>query len=144
MSLELIIGIVVLMIVGSIIAGVVSRRVPRKLKTNYFTAKWQELQQCCKSKETWPQAIISADKLLDQALKRRRFKGKSMGERIVAAQRKLSNNDAVWFGHNLYRKIIDDPEMALKEADVKQALLGIRQALKDLGAFEENDKSRNS
>ena len=139
MSIELIIGIVVFIIVGLAIAGVISKRVPRKLKTDYFTTKWKELQQCCKSKETWPQAIISADKLLDQALKRRRFKGKSMGERIVAAQRKLSNNDAVWFGHNLYKKIIDDPDLALKEADVKQALLGIRQALKDLGAFE-NDK----
>jgi hypothetical protein len=139
MKLDIIIAVFVGITVLLGIAGAIYKRRPRPLKPDYFMEHWKELQQYCRDKQTWPQAIMSADKLLDYALKRRRYKGKSMGERLVAAQRKLSNNDAVWFGHNLYKKIIDDPELSLKEADVKQALIGIRQALKDLGAFGNGD-----
>jgi hypothetical protein len=41
----------------------------------------------------------------------------------------------VWFGHKLRNKIETDPDMKLKEDDVKGALLGIRRALKDIGAL---------
>lgn len=143
MKLEIIIGAVFTVFLLLTIGGFIFKRRPRPLKPEYFVAKWKELQQHCKDKQMWRQALVNADNLLDQALKRRRFKGKSMGERLAAAQHKLSNNDAVWYGHNLYKKIIDDPETTLKEADVKQALIGIRQALKDLGAFgqEENQNA---
>lgn len=114
------------------------RRRPRRLKTNYFQEKWRTLQKLCASKETWPQALIDADKLLDEALKKRRYIGKTMGERLTKAQRILTDNEAVWFGHKLRSKLEHDPEMKLKENDVKQGLLGIRQALKDLGAFSDD------
>jgi hypothetical protein len=58
-----------------------------------------------------------------------------MGERLTKAQRVLSNNEAVWFGHKLRKKLESEPGMKLREKDVKQALIGIRQALKDLGAL---------
>lgn len=111
------------------------RRRPRKLKTSRFQDKWRELQKLCSNKETWPNAIVAADKLLDEALKRRRFLGKSMGERLTKAQRVLTDNEAVWFGHKLRTKLDTDPETKLREKDVKDALIGIRQALKDLGAL---------
>src|SRR5262245_26477366 len=91
-----------------------------------------QLQKYCSSKETWPLAVITADKLLDEALKKRRLKGKSMGERLVAAQNRLTDNDAVWFAHNLSKKLIDETAIRLTQADVKRALTGFRQALKDL------------
>jgi hypothetical protein len=111
------------------------RRRPRKLKIVRFQDRWKELQKLCASKETWPQAITNADQLLDEALKKKRFIGKTMGERLTKAQRLLTDNEGVWFGHKLRSKLETDPETKLKEADVKQALLGIRQALKDLGAL---------
>jgi hypothetical protein len=120
-----------------VFAGILLRRRPRPLKTERFQDKWREMQKLLASKETWHQAIIDADKLLDEALKKKRFGGKSMGERLTKAQRLLSNNEAVWFGHKLRTKIEGDPKTKLKEADVKQALLGIRQALKDLGALSD-------
>lgn len=107
----------------------------RKLKTAYFKAQWTELQKLCASKDTWGLAVTNADKLLDEALKKRKFKGKSMGERLVSAQRDLSDNDAVWFAHNLSKKILEDTISRLREADVKKSLVGIRQALRDLGAL---------
>jgi hypothetical protein len=139
MSVEAIIAIGGLIIIGLtfmvIFSRLVMKKVPRKLKEDKFQAKWQELQSFCKDKATWPDAILAADKLLDEALTKRRFKGKNMGEKLVSAQKIFSNNDDVWFSHKLSKKIQEDPTLKLKEADVKDALLSLRQALKDLGAL---------
>jgi hypothetical protein len=125
-------AVLVLLLAAAII---MLRRRPRRLKTVRFQEQWRDLQKLCASKDTWPQAIINADKLLDEALKRRRFGGKSMGERLTKAQHVISDNEGVWFGHKLRSKLEADTTAKLKESEVKQALLGIRQALKDLGAF---------
>jgi|AntRauTorckE6833_2_1112554.scaffolds.fasta_scaffold00406_11 hypothetical protein len=118
----------------------VYRRLPKRMKQLRNQQKWSELQKLCKNKETWPDAVSAADKLLDDILKRKLFKGKSMGERIVSAQRSLSDNDAVWFAHNLAKKTKEDDAPQLKEAEVKKALLGFRQALRDLGALQHGNK----
>lgn len=115
--------------------AILKRRTTPKLNHEYFLMRWKELQGLCSDKKTWPLAIIDADKLLDEALKRRRYKGRTMGERLVTAQRDLSNNDAVWFAHKLRNKIVHEQHIGLKESDVKSALIGFRQALKDLGAL---------
>lgn len=119
-----------------IVVFLVYRRIPKKLKTDKFMGQWKELQSLLREKKNWPQALMDADKMLDTALKRRKYKGKSMGERMVSAQRSLTNNDAVWFAHNLAKKVLTDPDARLKEADVKAALIGFRQALKDIGALQ--------
>lgn len=111
-----------------------------RINVNQFTQQWKDLQTFCKQKETWPQALQEADKLLDTALRKRRFKGKSMGERMVAAQRVINNNDGMWFAHNLVRKLTEKPESRLKEQDVKSALVGYRSALKDLEALAPSQK----
>lgn len=135
----LIIGGAVVGIVVLLLGGVLFFRRPRKIKQDRIHDRWREMQKLCASKETWSEAIIKADKLLDEVLKKKRFGGKSMGERLTKAQRVLTDNEGVWFGHKLRSKLEADPSTKLKESDVKQALFGIRQALKDLGAFP-NDK----
>ena len=112
-----------------------TKRKRRPLNKDYFTERWKEYQKLCASKETWPLAIINTDKLLDEALKKSGYRGKSMGERLVAAQRDLSDNDLTWYGHKLRNKLVHEPDIRLKEDDVKDALKGIRQALRDLGAL---------
>lgn len=111
------------------------RRKPRKLNQSYYQERWQELQKLCKDQATWPLAIIDADKLLDDALKRSKYRGKTMGERLVAAQRDITNNDEVWFGHKLRNRLVHESNVRLTEQSVKEALVGIRGALKDLGAL---------
>jgi hypothetical protein len=108
----------------------------RKLKVAKFTERWKTLQQLCADRKTWSQAIVEADDLLAEALKRTRYKGKTTGERLVAAQHQLSNNEAVWFGHKLRKRISADELPKLKKNDVVTALAGFRQALRDLGALE--------
>jgi hypothetical protein len=108
----------------------------RKLNVAKFTERWQALQHNCANRKTWPQAIIEADDLLCEALKKKHYKGKTSGERLVAAQHDLSDNEIVWFGHKLRKTIATKDVRKLKKSDVLSALAGFRQALRDLGALE--------
>lgn len=124
----------------AVVLFLLKTRIPRKLKTDRFASQWKDLQQYCRDKQTWPQALQSADALLDSALRRRKFRGKSMGERMVSAQKVITNNDAMWYAHNLTKKITAEPTTRLKESDVKTALIGFRSALKDVGALRTETK----
>ena len=126
---------VVVLAVALIAGGVLLRRRPRQINVDQCQEQWREMQKLLASKDTWKQAVVDADKLLDTVLKKKKFVGKTMGERLTKAQRLLSDNEGVWFGHKLRNRIESEPDAKLKESDVKQALMGIRQALKDLGAF---------
>lgn len=109
----------------------------RKLNTDKYTARWKGLQANCSSRKTWPQAIIEADNLLSDVLKRKGFKGKTTGERLVSAQHQLSSNDTIWVGHKL-RGVMEQPDLdvrKLKKKDMVVALAGFREALRDLGAL---------
>ncbi len=82
-----------LLVVG--VASYVARKRFAKLDVVRFSDRWKEVQGLCTQENTWPLAVINADKVLDDALKKSNFKGKTMGERLVAAQRRLSDNDGV-------------------------------------------------
>lgn len=115
---------------------VIKRRRKYKMNTQLYMEKWLELQKNCASRKTWPQAIVEADALLDQALICRGYKGRTTGERLVAAQRALSNNESVWFGHKYCQSVLDKDVRKLRKQDILEALHGFRQALRDLGALE--------
>ena len=129
-----IVGAILILIVlfGS---SFVVRRSRRNSKLANFRPRWQDVQKLCSKSDTWPVAIINADKLVDEALKLTGFKGKTMGERLVAAQRTLSDNDGAWYGHKLRNKIVHEDVPKLQKADVQGALKGLRQALMDLGVL---------
>ena len=111
------------------------KKVPRRLNQEYFQAQWTELLARVKTSDGMILAIIDADKLLDEALRKRHFSGKTMGERLVAAQRSLSDNDAVWYAHKLRNRLVHEPNVRLKKREALTALTGFRQGLKDLGAI---------
>jgi len=131
--------LLLLMIIGLPVIFIAVRAIRRRrtsLNPDLYGLKWKEIQGLCKDRSNWQSAIIQADKLLSKALRKRRFKGKSMGERMVSAQRVMTNNDSMWMAHNLAKKVIIDPAIRLRENDVKAALIGFRQSLKDLGALQ--------
>jgi hypothetical protein len=130
-QLAIVVGVVWLIFVGV----VVFIKAPKRLKRDKFKQKWSMLQERCPDKSQWAIAIQEADDLLDEALKKKRIKGKTMGERLVAAQKKFTDNDAVWYGHKLRTKLDIDPELPLKKQQVQKALFGLRQGLKDVGAL---------
>lgn len=132
--LAIVAGLII--VVMLFVTAFLKRQTRRKLNVDYYIKRWKELQKLCGDPSTWPLAIIDADKLLDEALKQTRVRGKTMGERLVSAQHDLSNNDAVWFAHKLRNKLVHEDYGQLKQGEVKDALMGFRQALKDLGALK--------
>lgn len=130
-------------LIGAIIFGILilillsrfGRRIIRPLNRSYFDKKWSELLSRVKTSEGMTLAVIDADKLLDEALKRKGYRGKTMGERLVAAQRELSNNDGVWYAHKLRNRLVHEPDVRLRKNEARNALAGIKQGLHDLGAL---------
>lgn len=124
-------GMIVLALIGRYSEKISSYRVYQKR----FQKKWLELLNLVKTPEGMSLAVINADKLLDEALRRRHFKGGSMGERLVSAQHNLSDNDRVWYAHKLRNRLVHETDARIKKKDAVRALEGIRQGLKDLGAL---------
>ena len=131
----------IIVIIGGIaaLAGIVYfviRKLPKRRKSFHYTRKWRELQKLCADKSTWPDSIVAADKLLDEAMINRRITGKTMGERLVEAEKDLTNNDALWKAHKLANLIKQEKEeVRLKETDVKESLVAFRQGLRDMRAL---------
>jgi hypothetical protein len=125
----LLVGVLVLVIVT------IASRKTATLNKDYFQHKWGELLKLMESETGRRLAVIEADKLLDEALKRRHVSGKTMGERLVSAQKLLSNNDSVWHAHKLRNRLVHEAEVRLRQGDVEQAMRGFRQALRDVGAL---------
>ena len=135
------IGLITLIAVGALVLGGLGFlfwrwKRPPKLKQDYFKSQWQELQKLLRNPERWDVALIQADQLFDLALKKNRYRGASMGERMVKAQKIFTDHDSVWFAHKLRKEVESDPDFKLTEKDLKDALIAIRQVLKDLGALK--------
>lgn len=130
--------IIIVIVFGIAVLALLSRFAPRRtihLDQQYFQHSWLELLARVKTPEGMMLAVIDADKLMDEALKKRHFKGKTMGERLVSAQRVLGDNDAVWYAHKLRNRLVHEPNVKLKKKEAQTALAGFKQGLRDLGAF---------
>lgn len=114
--------------------GYVSQNNP-ELDRTPFREAWKKVAEKAQHESTWEMAIVNADKLLDAALKKRGYKGSTMGERLISAKKILSNRNAVWDAHKLRNRIVHEDSVRLNEAKVYEALKGFENALKDLGAL---------
>ena len=130
-------GLMALILLATVYLG----RRYKSLDKSYFENRWKALQKSCVNKKQWCQVVVDADGLLDEALKKRHYRGKTTGERLVSAQHKLTQNDAVWFSHKLRNKIIENKLSKISKKDTLEALNGFLQALRDLGALSEPTKS---
>src|SRR5882672_3030558 len=100
---------------------------PKRLNQQYYQKKWLEILARVKTYDGMILAVIDADKLLDEALRKRNYKGKTMGERLVAAQHQISDNDAVWYAHKLRNRLVHESAVRLRKNEAKNALSGFRQ-----------------
>lgn len=126
------IGIIVFGIIVLALVGMIGKKRFGPTGQKYFRDKWMELLTRVKSPEGMVLAVIDADKLLDEALRRKHYKGKTTGERLVAAQRDIKDNDAVWHAHKLRNRLVHEPNVRLKKSEAQNALAGYRACLKDL------------
>lgn len=123
-------------VLSLILLVLIVRRLPKRMKSKKFVQKWRALQKKCTDESKWPEVLKEADMLLDEALRRKRIKGKTTGERMVEAGKYFTDKESVWFAHKLRKRYEANPQAKLTKEQMKKALLGLLQALKDLGAVK--------
>jgi hypothetical protein len=101
----------------------------------YFSRRWQDILKLCSDESSWMQAIIQADVLLDEALRKKHYKGTSTGQRLTSASRAISDPDAVWSAHKLRNRLTHESGVRLTKNIVIRTLEGFRSALRDLEAM---------
>lgn len=123
-------GIILVLIVGK------GRSASGLNKEKYHSA-WLGIEQQLKRNDdkTFFLTVLNADKLLDQALRERGFKGSTMGERMKSAKSSWTNANHVWSAHKLRNQIAHETNVRISFDDTRRALAAFKQALKDVGAI---------
>lgn len=132
--LTLVLAVIAAVIILFALFGLVGKNQPG-LEKGPFREAWRGIVEKAGSEATFALAIINADKLLDSALKKRNFKGETMGERLVSAKNILSKRQRVWEAHKLRNRLVHDENVKLDRKKTLEALKGFESALKDLGAL---------
>ncbi len=141
-NIELIIYLVVGLLLILALSEI-TRSVLKKRKENYqiFINRWKNLMNLAKKKSQWNQLIIEADKLLNDVLKYKHYKGKNLADKIVSAQRQFKNNDKIWSCHKLANKIQQDGYVLNDKQQLLDAVNCYREAFNDLGIFKKDKSS---
>ena len=135
MSPEKTIALIGVVIIALTLIVFISRKLPKRIKSHLYIKKWRDIQRLCANPDDWSHAIVHADMLLNEVLIKKRYSGKTTGERMVNAGEIFSSNDGIWKAHKLANKIKQSGVANLKDSEVKEALIAFGQSLRDLGAF---------
>jgi hypothetical protein len=102
-----------------------------------YQSRWLDIESSVvyDNRDSVQMAILSADKLLDQALKDTGSKGATMGERMKDRQGAWSNANAVWAAHKLRNQIAHEDNVQISQDTARRALASFKQAIKDVGAM---------
>lgn len=97
--------------------------------------KWQAvLDKLDKNNESdYKLAIIEADKIFDDLLKRLGYIGDDMGERLKQISSvQLANIDDVWQAHKARNRIAHEPGFKIKRSEAEQVVKIYQRAMKNL------------
>jgi hypothetical protein len=138
-SISVIFFLAAVLIVAALLFAVITltKRGPRSLDVEKYRTRWMTIEQQLKQGETtsYAMCILSADTLLDQAMKDRGVQGATMGERMKQLQKTWSNANNVWGAHKIRNQIAHEPDVRLDYNGTRRALASFKQALKDVGAI---------
>ena len=132
----ILVAVLLAAVVGVIYLSVASKSSSR-LHVQKYQASWLAIENGVSrdNAASWQMAIMNADKLLDQALRERRYRGKTMGERMKSANKAWRNIDHVWGAHKIRNRLAHEPDMTVDYNTTLRTLSVFKQALKDLGAI---------
>ncbi len=113
------------------------RKGGQSLDVDKYRTQWLKLErQLIRDQESsYHLVILNADKLLDQALRQRGYKGQTMGERMKAAKDTWSSANNIWTAHKIRNQIAHEPDVNVRYEDARRSLAAYKQGLKDLGAI---------
>ncbi len=78
------------------------------------------------------QAVIEADKLLDELLTKKGYKG-SLGDKLKKAGPAFTNVNDVWSAHKLRNRLAHELDVKIGDNEGKAALRSFEKAYRDLG-----------
>jgi len=127
----LVVGVLLIIVIA------LTKKGPAQLDVEKYRSRWLTIEQQLKRDEisSYHLCILNADKLLDQALREKGFKGETMGERMKNAREIWNNANAVWTAHKLRNQIAHETDVRVEYEEVRRALAAFKQGLKDLGAI---------
>lgn len=85
--------------------------------------------------DSYQWAILSADKLLDKALRESGARGNTMGERLKQLGGRFQDINGVWTAHKLRNQIAHEVHGEINPAVARRMLRIYKNALKDIGAI---------
>ena len=139
MTSSVIIFLVAVLVVALMFFGILflTKKSTKPLKREKYQSRWLAIESSLKrdNEASHAMAILNADKLLDNALRERGFKGSTMGERMKAANNEWSKRDHVWGAHKVRNKIAHEPDVKVSYDIAARTLVAFKRALKDLGAI---------
>ncbi|MBX4211382.1 MAG: hypothetical protein KW806_01110 [Candidatus Yanofskybacteria bacterium] len=103
-----------------------------------MAARWEEIVKHLDSarEAQWRIAIIEADKLIDEVLRRAGYPGGSLGEKLMNIKAgDLQTLDGLWEAHKVRNKIAHDINYFLRYSEAKRVIELYAQALKELQAL---------
>jgi len=101
-------------------------------------ARWEEVIRHIDSiKEAeWKYAVIEADKLIDELLRKAGFQGDTMGERLRSIEPgAIASLQDLWDAHKIRNLIAHDTEYTLRYAEARDAIRKYEKVLRELGVM---------
>ena len=133
-----------MMLLAIVVVGVVllailitTRGKGKALDKEAYRTEWLKIENNLDKANdaTYQFSILSADKLLDRALRELGVPGKDMGERLKKSDGRFKNIDTVWAAHKIRNKIAHEPDVKVSYEIAARTLVAFKRALKDLGAI---------
>lgn len=97
--------------------------------------RWDEIKERLKKGDeaNLKLAVVEADKLIDDILKRMGLPGADIGERLKQIEKQeVKSVDKIWATHDVRNKIIHQPSLNLTQEEAEMAVGNIEEALKEL------------
>lgn len=113
-------------------------QVPEAAFKGASQSRWEEILRHVDSarEAEWKFAVVEADKLVDDLLKKAGYFGETMGDRLTNIERgQLANLDNLWEAHKIRNKLVHDVNYFLRQAEARQAIKFYEEALKELQAI---------
>ena len=119
------------------LAIALTRRRHSGLNVEKYRTDWLKIENSLDSHNpiTFQMAILSADKLLDRALREVGVPGENMGDRLKTSKSRFSDINQVWTVHKLRNRIAHDTDVNINFITVKKSMYIYKKSLKELGAI---------
>lgn len=106
---------------------------------NRIQKQWGKIRERLEepAEAEWKVAVIEADMLIDDVLRRMEYPGETMGERLKSVTKEqVATLDQVWEAHKLRNRIVHDPDVRILHRDARAAVSQFEAFLQEVNLLE--------